>query len=368
MTPQYRGSPRLSFPLLLLCATSHILFAAIRPSFWLERSSWDATDIVLVQGADRGGSFEVIESWTGSLRPRDYVEVRELTPDSSAIPIPLLSKSGLVPQTEAGPLLEIPSQPLGSRMILFLRRARTEALPSSRANPAAPQEWEPTGWDYKSSVVWISGERLFVFHQLNPGPSVLVTEGISLPELRSRVASIRAIRMDLDEVVTLDDGGSRAKRLKPYARSDIVFVRQFAVKALGEGGPAAVMTIREMLDDPAYAIEADDLIRAYVAAGGEAVGSDLNDRLREELRFWQVTGRSLKRGWWNRAKGNEALRGRYVVSIGLVLALQKVHCADALATAREFSRFWRSLAQLNDPSGIDRIAVECDRLASQFDR
>jgi hypothetical protein len=53
------------------------------------------------------------------------------------------------------------------------------------------------------------------------------------------------------------------------------FARQLAVQALGKSGPAAVRTIREMLDDPASAEQAQDLIEAMVKAGGKGVGTDL---------------------------------------------------------------------------------------------
>ena len=62
------------------------------------------------------------------------------------------------------------------------------------------------------------------------------------------------------------------------------------MKELGLLGPSATSAIREMLDDAAFAREADELAKAYVIAGGEAVVPDLNNRLKASIEFLAYKG------------------------------------------------------------------------------
>lgn len=70
-------------------------------------------------------------------------------------------------------------------------------------------------------------------------------------------------------VIAMPAGGQRVQSLKRYVRSDVLYARQLAFHELGKSGPAAVPTIREMLDDPDYVEQAPDLIAAMVDAGGQ---------------------------------------------------------------------------------------------------
>ena len=61
--------------------------AGIRASFSLDRCSWNATHIVLVQTIPKDGVFSVVESWKGTLKPGDLLEVPGLKPNKDAVPI-----------------------------------------------------------------------------------------------------------------------------------------------------------------------------------------------------------------------------------------------------------------------------------------
>jgi hypothetical protein len=50
----------------------------------------------------------------------------------------------------------------------------------------------------------------------------------------------------------------------------------------------------------------------------------------------------------------------------LVLALEHVRYRPASITAARLGNFWRSLPQLNDPSGLNEMANECDKLVAEF--
>jgi hypothetical protein len=101
--------------------------------------------------------------------------------------------------------------------------------------------------------------------------------------------------------------------------------------------------------------------------GGEAVGEELTNRLQQELAFWQTTAPSLSPGWWNQDPAPHApLRERYSRTFQLVLGLERMHYTPALITAKNLGNLWHSLPQLNDPSGLNQSAQECDQLVDQL--
>ena len=46
----------------------------------------------------------------------------------------------------------------------------------------------------------------------------------------------------------------------------------------------------------------------------------------------------------------------------LILGLERTHYIPAFTTAMQLGELWRSLPQLNDPSGLNQMAEECDKL------
>jgi hypothetical protein len=158
-----------------------------------------------------------------------------------------------------------------------------------------------------------------------------------------------------------------AHGLKPYVRSEVYEAQRLALDALGKCGPAAVETIRGMLNDPAFGDQAAELVKALVQAGGETVGEELNSRLQQELAFWQARAPSLSQGWWNQDPAPHApLREKYSQTFQLILGLQRTHYTPALITAKNLGNLWRSLPQLNDPSGLNQMAEECDKLVEHL--
>ncbi len=154
---------------------------------------------------------------------------------------------------------------------------------------------------------------------------------------------------------------------KPYVRSEVYEAQQLALSELGKCGPSALETIRGMLNDPAFGDEAAELVKAFVEAGGEAVGEELANRLQQELAFWRTTAPSLPRGWWNQDPApHEPLRERYSQTFQLILGLERTHYTPALITAKQLANLWRFLPQLNDPSGLNQMVVECDKLVDRL--
>jgi hypothetical protein len=362
----FAGLSRVLLALMLSNAFCSVLLAGIRPSFMLDQSSWRATNIVSVLSTPEDGVFEVAESWKGDLHPRDHVTVPELAPDRNAVSISSYPKQTSILDDASGPSLQIPRQPPGSRMVLFLKRGRS-------TGPERRVEWSPSNVfdDFKTSVVWIDGERVYAFRQLmNPGPSALEFLDVSESNLKARVAEVVSIQADLEDAAKVEDGFARAMRLKSYVHSDVLPARQFALDELGRSGPSAVETIRGMLHNDDFAADVPELLEVYAKAGGEALGEDLNTRLQEKLGFWRAMGSTLPRGWWNEIgmPDREAFQRQYMETYQLVVALQKIDYPPALPTARELSAFWKSVPQLNDPSGLNRMSEESDRLIEHLSR
>jgi hypothetical protein len=289
----------------------------------------------------------------------NLVTVPELQPPTGAMEI------GAYPNEFADILKgglneQIPGQRVGSQMVLFLKKA-----PETSSD-----HWKPADLfgEMKTSAVWTDGGHLYAFLQpMNPGPSVLVPWDKSLDKMKDRIREIRRIQLELVKVTAIEDDAARAEGLKVYVRSDVFEAQQLALSELGKSGPKALVKIREMLSDPAFADEGAALVKAFAEAGGESVGEELDRRLQEQLTFWQATAPTLSVGWWNQdATPHAPLRERYTQTWELVLALERVHYRPASTTAEQLGDFWRSLPQLNDPSGLNKMASECDKLAAEF--
>lgn len=324
---------------------------------------------MLAEATPSDGVFKVIESWKGNLIPGDQLTVPELIPPTDAASISHYPKqTGPIGTSVSGLGDKLPRQPAGSRMVLFLKRHTPEA--SYPKNLSTVSGWHSSDLlnDMKASVVWIDGAQLYRFVQvLNPGPSVLTAWEMPLAKVKERVAEIDGLQRNLAEAVSVTDGGTRAERLRPYVATAVFPAQQYALEELGKCGPSALPTIREMLDDPSFFDEGEDLIEIYIKTGGETVGKELNTLLEQELSFWQSTGPSLAMGWWNQDPSVHApLRQRYDQTLKLILGLEHTHYAPALNTAAQLRDLWRSLPQLNDPSGLDQMARDCDELIARL--
>lgn len=363
MRLNFAACSRLCARLLLLAALVQPASAALRPS--LDYAAWQATDIALVDATSRADVFEVAESWKGDLRPGDRITVPELKPSPNAAPISLYPKNIRFEKTEGGGFsTQIPKLAAGSQMVLFLKRRRGSetSAPATSTNP--PAEWQYSTVfkdDPQDCAVWIDGAQLYHFWQLsNPGTSFLIGWDMSIGKLKDRVTEIVLEQQDLAEVVAIEDGGERAKRLKSYVLSSVPQARTVALQELAKCGPAASATIRGMLDDPAFADEASGLFNAYVKAGGEAVGEELNRRLQKELAFWRATAPHLSEGWWNEnAKPRQEHFNR---TFQLIVGLEQTHSPAALGTATQFCDLWRSIPLPHNPNEPDQMTGECDKL------
>jgi hypothetical protein len=162
--------------LILLVILARPALAAFRPSFSLDYSSWHATHIVLVMTTSTDGTFEVVESWKGDLRVGERLIVPELIPSQNAIPLSRYPQTWPTGASD-GVSEQIPKQPVGSRMVLFLKSSAREQVPTKRTDKPERHGWKPSDImeSMKASAVWLDGDQSYCFSQhLNPGPSLLL--------------------------------------------------------------------------------------------------------------------------------------------------------------------------------------------------
>lgn len=212
--------------LLLLTVTS--MEAGIRPSFWLDSCTWDATHIVLVATTSEGDVFTVMESWKGDLKAAATIRVPELKPGSDAVPVTRYTEGKAFDRTdESGVSGQIPRQPVGSQMVLFLK-SREKHAASQATNIQASGQWEPASLygEMKVSVVWIDGGQLFCFQQeMNPGPSALgrgrQRSQMDLPVLIGRIKDILQTQDNLARVLSLENRNARVEQLQAIVYGDV---------------------------------------------------------------------------------------------------------------------------------------------------
>jgi hypothetical protein len=366
---------KFSLPLFaVLLLAIHSAHAGFRPSFRLDFCAWHATHIVLVATTPTDDVFAVTESWKGDLKPGDTLEVLALKPESAAVPISLYPDVKPPGHSdEYGVSGRIPRQPIGSQMILFLKRRHGPVTFTQGTSTRGASEWQAVSSEMKVSVVWIDGGQPYCFQQLmNPGPSTLShcwqrTQQLNSPALRRRINEVLQTQDDLARVLDLEDRGARAEQLQLIVYRDVYEARKEALQGLGKAGSPALPAIRRIMDKPPIPYDSRDLIRALAEAAGEDAGKELNERLRQDLGYWRAIAGSLKEGWWNQDVKPEApLRERYDETIELVRALDHERYRPAARTATELRDFWLSLPQLNDGTGLSQMAKESGQLVKHL--
>src|SRR5262245_46364145 len=156
MKPKYFAFILLT--LILLSASQ--ARAGIRPSFDLDTSAWNATDIVVAtEGKKIDGVFRVLETWKGDLSVGDTISIPALAsfgPETSRV------VSDLRYQKEKGPRIVVS----GDRMVLFLKREPHQSATETGGGSSLSSNsirWKPTGVfdDFNVSVTWMEEGKSF---------------------------------------------------------------------------------------------------------------------------------------------------------------------------------------------------------------
>ena len=347
----------------------------------LDYSSWHATDIVVVTPLADDGNFEVLESWKGDLRPGTIIAIPDLAPKPDSLPIDWYPRERL-PGGKAW--TEVPIVLPGARIVLYLKDGGQTGDSTGKSS-----RWLASNLfgDMKASAAWIHDGRAYGFVQMyNPGDSVLVPlwystepnawsykrEELSESSLKQRTVDVLRLQQQIKDAVAIQDRQARAEALKPYADSHVHPAKMFVLEELGKCGEAALPTIRSMLDDPKFSKEDGELVEQYAKAGGPAAGPELTSRLEADLRFWQAIGPTLPVGWSKRIDEHgrwaeiHGYSDRYMQTIALIRSLDEIRYPRATFAAAQLRDFWRSLPQLNDPSGLNQMADDADRLVKHL--
>jgi hypothetical protein len=363
--------------------------AGIRPSFSLDGCSWSATHIVLVQTTPTDGAFSVVESWKGDLKPGDSLEVPELKPNKDAVPISSNQKpQGFGSEDAQGISEQIPRQPVGSRMILFLKKRNEGGTASPSAGNSSGTEWEPvpTFGGMKVSALWIDGGKGFCFRQwMNPGPSAL-SECWRFPVMSSdvavlttRILRVLQVQKHLAETMAMKNNPEvRADRLGHIALGDVWEAQREALDAMGKSGAVALPEILQVMDEPPVPYDGKT-IRALVEAAGKGSGKLLHARLQQDLIYWKAVGPTLTPNWLDQlGEPGASLFVKFDETELLIRELDQEHYAPAAQTAAELRDFWVSQPQLYDPkwgeldlrnggTALEMIRAESFGLARQCD-
>lgn len=359
--------------LFLLCGSHSLVSAGIRPSFDLETCSWNATHIVVVtEGKTIDGVFRVLESWKGDLYSGDTIKVPELAsfkaPSSRAV-----SDAWYEEQKNNQGLFVT-----GERMVLFLKKVSSGS--TSEAGDSGPPSSASIRWKSSSfydemnvSVVWIETEKAFGFVQvMNPGPSLLISLGLSEEELKNRALDIKDIQGSFLQTAAIADPAKRSEALASFVHHSLHQARGAALEALGRSGKPALPVLRRMLADDSLLDIHPELIDVLAEVGKDDVGPDLTELIEKGLEFWRQTGPVLKKGWWN-GKGFDSwedavpLRDRYSEVYSALLALRRRPYRESETIVIQFRDFWRSLPQLEE-IGSDQMTQACDEVLRELDR
>jgi hypothetical protein len=313
----------LSRVLLVWCALfTEPLFGATGEGFSFHREAWNATDVVLVVTREPSGTFEVVETWKGNANIGEQIFLPELIPAANAKPLSEYPVTNPWKSFDDDSIREqIPKQPKGSRLVLFLRR---ESAAKDRAQWKATHEASLMKW----SAIWIEEGRLFSFQPLsNPGPSLLYNWNPEMSEvdLKERIEHITQVQLEMKHVLETTQGLQRAQMLEPFLRSDVVMAQISTLDELEKTGKPAVPVLEAMLDDPTYDARATWLIAILADVGRESAAPFLNAHFEREVAFWESNAPSVPNDWLANGRYDNPLGQHHNVTESLISSLKTIH-------------------------------------------
>jgi hypothetical protein len=378
---------RLAGLMVLMTIVAIPVEAGIRPSFDLDGCSWKATHVVLVKTTSRDGVFSVVKSWKGDLKPGESLEVPELKPDKDAVPISRYPQPRPFHFDSSGVSERIPKQPVGSQMILFLKR-RQEGGPTSSSASIGKVQWESANpWGgLQVSALWIDGRKAFCFLQVsNPGPSALSEcprwplPSSDMAVLIARIEEVLRVQRDLAEALVFPNTDVRARRIARIALGDVYDARNEAMEALGKSGTVALPEVLQIMDQPPTSYGGGQVIRVFIGAAGKDSGRQLHARLQQDLIYWKAVTPALTPDWLGQlTEPGAPLFMKFEETELLVQELDREHYTPAAPTVTELRDFWVSQPLLYNPkwgdlnprnggTGLDGIHAGLFGLAKECD-
>lgn len=290
-----------------------------------------ATDIVVVEtlAADEG-TFQIVEVWHGSLKKDATVTV----PDLSEI--------------------------ARGRMVLFLSR---------QGGKQQAEDWQPAGRDFKTSVVWISGDEITAIQQPTNRGAAYATKLRHMPtvgDLRERVQLVLESNRLLQSAKDAEVVEEKVALCSRIINGDYLY-KDTAVLLLAKCGEPAVPVLRQYMNGQPLDHQRVRAISAFAEAGGRPVLNELSKMLEGELAYWTQTAPGLKKGWWFDTDGEAWVRHSRVSKLAVVFQ-QHTH-PPALPTLLSLRDLFRKTPAIEDDDRIGRISELLDiAIASQENR
>lgn len=356
--------------------------AEILPSFYLDGATWKATDIAIVdEGKTIDGRLMVIESLQGSLKKGEVIVAPKLKKfhDKSWRTTGRSLYRGIVKFRYNQKIK--PAIMTGQRMLIFLQYPSKNTTPHTLKHSdhitvegRAGQLWIPAIWSgTEASTVWLEKGKAYSFVQnMNPGPSVLIKLRLDEKEMLVRIRKFVAAQDDLKRIDKMKNKSLAAKQASAYIDSKFIYLRQDALTALGHCGQAALPILLQILTDPQKADIHNKAVGAIALIKGSNIDKKLTELFEQDVALWQKLGPKLKRGWWSGNGLNpqkvRQYRNLYSRTLAYVYALKKRHVTQARKPLDRFHSFWRSLPQLDDPSGLNQMSQECGLALKVIDK
>jgi hypothetical protein len=351
------------------------LEARLELHFSLDECTWNTTEVVLVEVTANDTVFTVLKTFKGHLRPGESITVPKLKPEDNAIPMSDYPKPiNFSSPVQVATAEQIPRQPAGSQLILFLKKSQESDANSSETDDLVGTTWDAgSKWvGLKLSTIWIDRGIAFCFEQFEfPGPRTLspcYQPGLPTSDADVFIARIREIlkvQQDLAGILPMKDAQARAQRLGSIALGDVYEAHNEAIDALGQSGAVALPEIMQVMDSPPGIDDGDSLIRAFVMAAGKDSGRFLQARLQQDVDYWKSIGPTLSRGWMEQLSAPATpLYVKFHETLRLVGELDRERYVAAAATVADMRDFWISQPQLYDQrwradgsQGEDRTSI-----------
>jgi hypothetical protein len=343
-------------PSALVVVLSFGALGAIRPSFYLNACSWNATEIVVLAPMTQAGTFKVLETLKGELTPGTPLELPGLIPSQrGAAKLSELSNGDF-----DHPFESVPPVGENDRLIVFLRRP--SALPEDNQRPDLPvgtSAWEPANLmgDLRTSAVWIQDGVTYGFLQtINPGPTHLTMLRMSEAELRRSIQSVLLLRGAMDQAVANANPVERSRQLAALVRSRNEIARMSAMEKLKRGGAAEANVLLDLLSDQNLLGWHQDFVGALV--GMRVANVRFAQLLSEETTYWSKACRTLNPGWWNGASYSdvETTRNHYTRAYALLEAIHELSLSEATPAARDFAAVWSTCPPLEEREKTNQIS------------
>jgi len=340
-------------PIICLLFQPTLGFAKLRPSFNLDRCTWNATDVVVVtEGEKIDGELEVLEVWKGNLKKGERISVPDLAafaPDKERE----VAKRRFEEEDRGVRRVTC------SRMILFL--IRQEKKDTGERSEKGKVVWIPADeWGgLKCSTVWVEQGNVYAFAQ----QVKLIFWDETEVDLKKRFDEIITIQTSLAKAIESRDKVKLADSIPPLLlRNKSGSLSSMILDTIGKIGPDGLPALHKVLQDDTLTERHTDAVWAMQYLGPSTAGPALTEVLKEELAYWKTVAPMLKKGWWNgvdiKPEEMERLRSRYNRVYYALQALRKLRSLECRDTVRAFRDYWQSLPQLGGEVG--QISRECD--------